>query len=148
MSNELLGDDFELNWDTAQSFDSPTWTKQVSVGDIGFEPGNEQVEIPIRIPVKVYKKGRADWTLTFQSNYNKDNAFLNAVRQAINFGTKIHLAISDGNVNTENYWHAWWFLSGPLGASLDEASQYDVEGKVHFDRGVDDDELPAFVPET
>ncbi len=57
MADELLGDDFRLYYDTADSYDSPTWVEQKSVGDIGFDPGNEQVEIPVRIAFKIYKKG-------------------------------------------------------------------------------------------
>lgn len=145
MSEEMLGDDFKLFWDSASTFATPTWVEQISVGDMGFDPGNEQVEIPIRIAFKVYKKGRADWSLTFTANYNKDNAFLVALRDAITNGTKIHLAIAAGAVTTEEYWHAWWFVSGPLDAALDNPATIDVEGKIHHDRGATDVDLPAFV---
>lgn len=146
MSDELLGDDFALFWDTAGDFASPTFVLQVSVGDLGFDPANEQVEIPIRIPVKVYKKGRGDWTLSFTMNYDKGNDFHMAVRDAITSGDPIHLAIADGDdIDTADYWHAWWMLSGPLGASLDSGATIEVEGKVHHDRGDADDELPEFV---
>ena len=146
MSNELLGDDFKLYYDSASSFDSPTWVEQVSAGDLGFDPGIEQVEIPLRIAYKVYKKGRADWSLTFTMNYDPDNTFHTAVRDAITNGTKIHLAIADGDIDDDgNYWHAWWFLSGPIDAALDSNANIEVEGKIHHDRGDGDDELPAFV---
>lgn len=147
MSNELLGDDFKLFWDSAEDFDSPTWVEIISVGDMGFEPGLEQVEIPIRIPFKVYKKGRADWSLTFTANVNPGNAYYNALLDAVNNGTKIHLAIGEGAMDDDpNYWHAWFFVSGPIDASLDSPGTIDVEGKIHHDRGVGDDELPMFVP--
>ena len=146
MSAELLGDDFTLFYDTADSFGSPTWVAQVSVGDISFDPGNEQVEIPLRIATKVYKKGRGDWTLSFSLNYDKSNTFHMAVRDAIRTGDPIHIALCDGdNITTGDYWHAWWMLSGPVDASLDSPATIDVEAKVHHDRGDADDELPEFV---
>lgn len=148
MSNELLGDDFRLYYDSASSYSTPTWVQQISVGDMGFDPGNEQVEIPIRIAFKVYKKGRADWELTFTMNYDPDSTFVTAVRNAITNGTKLHLAIADGPVASENYWHAWWMLSGPLDAALDSNANIEVSGKIHHDRGVSGNELPAFVPAT
>jgi hypothetical protein len=146
MSDELLGDDFRLFWDSNDDFASPTWVEEVSIGDLGFDPQNEQVEIPIRIPVKVYKKGRGDWTLSFTMNYDKSNTFHMAVRDAITTGDPIHLAIADGDsMLTADYWHAWWMLSGSLDAALDSNATIEVEGKVHHDRGDADDELPAFV---
>ena len=146
MSEELLGDDFTLFWDADSSWSAPNWEAQVSVGDIGFDPGNEQVEIPIRIVTKVYKKGRGDWTLSFTINYDKTNTFHMAVRDAIRTGDPIHIALCDGDdIETGDYWHAWWMLSGPIGASLGTAASIDVEGKVHHDRGDADDELPEFV---
>ena len=147
MSNELLGDDFKLYYDTEDDFDSPTWAEQQSVGDLGFDPGNEQVEIPKRKAFKYYKKGRADWTLTFTMNYDPDSTFHNAVRDAITDGTPIHLAIADGDMDDgPNYWHAWWFLSGPLDAALDSNANIEVEGKIHHDNGDGGDEDPTFVP--
>jgi len=146
MSAELLGDDFTLNWDQDGSYSSPSWLATVSVGDLGFDPAYEQVEIPKRISTKTYKKGRGDWSLSFTMNYDKTSAFHTAVRNAITNGTKIHMAIADGDIASSNYWHAWWFLSGPLDASLDTNANIEVEGKCHFDIGADDSELPAFVP--
>ena len=145
MSDELLGDDFTLNWDQDSSYSYPNWLAAVSAGDLGFDPGNEQVEIPKRIAFKTYKKGRGDWALSFTMNYDPTNLFHIAVRNAITTGDKIHLAIADGDISTANYWHAWWFLSGPLDASLDTNANIEVEGKVHNDTGSGDTELPAFV---
>ena len=146
MSEELLGDDFNLFWDADGSFSSPAWERLVSVGDLGFDTGNEQVEIPLRIAVKVYKKGRGDWTLSFTMNYDKTNLFHMAVRDALTTGDPIHLAICDGDdIDTGDYWHAWWFVTGPIDASLDNNANIEVEGKVHHFRGDNDDELPAFV---
>lgn len=146
MSNELLGDDFRLFWDSADDYANPNWEEQVSIGDLGFDPAGEQVEIPIRISTKVYKKGRKDWTLSFTANYNKGDDFFEAVLDAVSNGTKIHLAIVDGDdTATSNYWHAWWMLTGAIAAGLDSPATIDVEGKVHFDRGAADDELPAYV---
>lgn len=146
MSNELLGDDFRLFWDEDDSWSAPSWVEIISIGDLGFDPAKEQVEIPIRIPTKVYKSGRGDWTLSFTLNYDPDDAFCLAVIDAINNGTKIHLAIADGdNAATDNKWEAWWMLAGPLDAALDTNASFDVEGKVHFDRGAGGDELPRFV---
>lgn len=147
MAGELLGDDFRLNYDSANNYSSPTWVNQTSVGDLSFDVGNEQVEIPKRIAFKTYKKGRGDWTLGFTMNYDPANTFHTAVISAINAGTKIHLAVSDGvaNTNGTNYWHAWWFLTGPLDASLDSNANIEVEGKVHHDTGTSDADVPAFV---
>jgi hypothetical protein len=146
MSEELLGDDFRIFWDDNDDYVSPNWIEQISLGDIGFDPGNEQVEIPIRIPFKVYKKGRADWALSFTMNYDKTNLFHMATREAITNGTPIHIALCDGDdIDADDYWHAWWFLSGPIDAALDTNANIAVEGKIHHDRGVAGDELPAFV---
>jgi|SRR5690606_13821420 len=147
MSSELLGDDFKLYYDDASSFDSPTWEEQISIGDLGFDPASEQVEIPKRIGTKVYKKGRGDWSLTFTMNYDPDSEFCMEVVDAINTGSKIHLAIADGDIdNGANYWHAWWMLSGPLDAALDTNANFEVEAKPHHDLGEEGDELPVFVP--
>lgn len=146
MSEELLGDDFRLFWDSDNDWDSPDWNEQISIGDLGFDPKSEQVEIPKRIATKTYKKGRGDWTLSFTMNYDKTNTFHMACRDAWTNGTKIHLAIADGDSMDDNdYWHANWMLSGPLNASLDSGASIDIEGKCHFDTGDDDSEIPAFV---
>lgn len=147
MGEELLGDDFKLYWDSASDYDSPTWALQTSVGDLGFDPQNEQVPIPKRKAFKYYKKGRGDWTLSFQTNIDKSNAFHNAVRAAIDNGTAIHLAIADGPIATAGteYHHAWWFLTGPTDGSLDTNANIEVEGKIHHDDGEYGDEDPAAV---
>lgn len=145
MSNELLGDDLKLYYDTAGDFDTPTWVEQISVGDVGFDPANEQVEIPKRISVKTYKKGRGDWSLSFTSNISTDNTFHMAVIDAINYGTAIHIALALGDIEDGGYWHAWWMLSGPVSGSLDSTASIEVEGKAHHDLGEYEDELPAFV---
>lgn len=145
MANELLGDDFRIYWDTVGDFDTPTWEEELSMGDIGFDTGNEQVEIPLRIAFKTYKKGRADWTLTFTMNFDPTSTFHMAVRDAITTGDKIHMAITYGDIATTDYWHAWWFVSGPIGASLDSPATIEVEGKIHHDTGAAFAEIPAFV---
>jgi len=146
MSEELLGDDFRIFWDQDNDFDTPDWVEEISIGDMSFDPGNKQVEIPKRIPFVTYKKGRADWSLKFNLNYDKTNDMHMAIRDAITNGTKIHLAICDGDNITENdYWHANWFVTGPLDGALDKPAGYAVEGKIHFDTGTDGSETPAFV---
>lgn len=146
MSNELLGDDFRLFWDSASNWDSPTWVEVISVGDLGFDAAGEQVEIPIRIPFKVYKKGRKDWSFPFTLNYDPTDPFCIAALDSVNNGTKIHLAFADDAVIADaNYWEAWWMLTGPIDAALDTNASIDIEGKVHFDRGLAGDELPRFV---
>lgn len=146
---ELLGDDFTLNWDTEdpQSFTAPTWANQPSVGDIGFNMGRVEVEIPKRKAVKTARGGRQEWELTFTMNYARDNAFHMAVIAAIESGDQIHLALADGIIDdpddpAENLWHAWWFLTGNLGASLDEGATVEITGKVHACAGENDDEDP------
>jgi len=149
MSDELLGDDFNLFWDPTVSFDSPDWERQVSMGDIGFDTDPVHAEIPKRIRSKVYKKGRDNWTLTFTSNYSRNAAFHKAVIAAIVNGTKIHLAIVDGDDADDpeaNVWHAMWLLKGPIGASLDEAASIEVEGVPHHDTGTSDEEQPEYIP--
>lgn len=145
MSEELLGDDLKLYYDSASDFTTPTWVEQISVGDIGFDPQNEQVEIPKRIAFKTYKKGRGDWTLSFTMNIDVTNTFHVAVMDAITDGTPIHLALALGDIDAGGYWHAWWFLSGPVDAALDSNANIEVEGKCHHDLGEYDDEFPAFV---
>ena len=148
MSDELLGDDFNLFWDSTGDFDNPSWQRQISIGDLGFDPANEQVEIPKRIRTKVYKKGRGDWTLSFTSNYSRGSNFHRAVLDAVANGTKIHLAICDGDDIDDpeaTYWHGWWLLTGPVSGSLDEAASIEVEGHCHHDTGEDDSELPELV---
>jgi hypothetical protein len=149
MSAELLGDDFALFWDSNADWDSPAWALQVSASDLGFDTANEQVEIPLRIAFKVYKKGRADWTYSFTINYDKTNTFHMAVRDAIRTGDPIHLAFADGDdIDTADYFHAWFMLSGPTDASLDTNANISVEAKIHHDRGDNNDELPEFVEAT
>lgn len=145
MSAEKLGDDFRLNYDANSNYSTPSWGNQTSIGDLGFDFSMEQVEIPKRIGVKVYKGGRQDWELSFTSNYDANNSFHTAIRSAIENKTKIHLAISDGNIATNgtHYWHAWWLLTASLGANLDDAASLDVKGKCHCDTGTDDAEIPA-----
>ena len=138
---ELLGDDYKLFYDTASSFGSPTWVEQISVGDIGYDTANEQVNIPKRVAFKLYKKGRSDLKFSFKMNIDTSNTFHKAMVAAINGGTKIHLAISPGAIASGGYWHGWFLLNAPLDASLDSAATFDVEAKVH----ADDTNMPAFV---
>lgn len=145
---EMLGEDFELYYDSGDNYSSPTWGgEQCSVGDVGFDQGGENVEVPKRCGTKAYKKGRNDWRLTFTMNFEKDDTFHEAVRDAIRTGDPIHLALADGDIanNTTDYWHAWWLLSGPLDASLDTPATYEVEAMPHTNMGVNNDEVPAFV---
>lgn len=149
MSDELLGDDFNLFWDTATNFETPTYVRQVSLGDIGFDTDPEHVEIPKRIRSKVFKKGRDNWTLTFTSNYSRNADFHRAVLNAIVTGEKIHLAICDGDDIEDaeaNVWHAMWLLKGPIGASLDNPASIEVEGHPHHDTGESDEEQPEYIP--
>lgn len=145
MSAEKLGDDFRLNYDANSNYSTPSWSNQTSIGDLSFDFGIEQVEIPKRIGYKTYKKGRADWELGFTMNYDANNTFHTAVRSAIEAGTKLHLAVSDGTITTNgtHYWHGWWLLTGNLDASLDSAAAIEVTGKCHHDTGTSDAEAPA-----
>jgi hypothetical protein len=145
MSQELLGDDLKLYWDDDADFASPDWKEQVSVGDMGRDPNNEQVEIPLRLPFKFYKKGRGDWSLTFTANIDTTNLFHLALLDAIDNGTPIHLAIALGEITDGGYWHAWFMLGGPTDGSLDTNANIEVEGKLHHYRGPADADLPAFV---
>ncbi len=139
--SELLGDSFKVFYDTAASFSSPTWVEQISVGDVGYDTANEQVEIPKRTGFKQYKKGRSDLTFTFKMNLDPTNTFHTAIIASINDGTKKHLAIAPGAVAGGGYWHGFFMLAGPVDASLDKAATIDVEAHVHND----DTNLPAFV---
>lgn len=145
MSAEKLGDDFTLNYTANAVYATPTWTAQTSIGDLGFDFAREQVEIPKRISTKVYKGGRMDWELSFTMNYDANNTFHTAVRSAIEAGSKVHLALADGNIatNTTHYWHAWWILTGNLDAGLDNAASIEVKGKCHHDTGTADADIPA-----
>lgn len=143
---EILGDDFNLFYDTSGNFTSPTWVVQASIGDLSLDTAKEQVEIPLRIAYKVYKTGRGDWTLSFTMNYDKANTFHMAVLAAIRAGSRIHLAFVDGSaISGNNYYHAWWVLTGPINAALDSPGTVEVEGKIHHDRGGSGTELPAYV---
>lgn len=145
MSAEKLGDDFRLNYDANSNYGTPSWANQTSIGDLGFDFAGEQVEIPKRIGVKVYKGGRQDWELSFTMNYDANNTFHTAVRSAVENKSKIHLALSDGNIATNgtHYWHAWWLLTGPLDCSLDAPATIEIKGKCHHDTGTADAEIPA-----
>lgn len=145
MSAEMLGDEFKLYYDTASSWASPTWVEQTSVGSLGLDPDFEAVEIPKRIPSKVYRGGRIDWRLTFTMNYDPTNTFHVAVRNAIRAKTKIHLAVGEGAIPTTDYVHGWWLLKGGTDASLDEAATIEVEGMPHHDIGTGDTEYPTAV---
>lgn len=147
---ELLGDDFNLFWDSADNWDTPTWVRQTSIGDLGFDAARKQVEIPKRIRTATYKNGRGDWELTFTMNYSRSNAFHRAVVAAIaaDGDNPLHLAIVDGDDITDNeasYWEGWFTLAGPLNAALDEGATIEVTGKPSCFIGAADDELPQFV---
>jgi hypothetical protein len=149
MSEEMLGDDCNVFWNSDDPivFNSPTWERQISLGDLEFDPANEQVEIPKRIATKTYKKGRGDWTLSFTMNIDLTNDFHMAVIASITAGDPIHLAFCLGDdIDEDPYWHAKWFASGPVGANLDEGATVEVECKPHFDTGTNDADLPTYVP--
>lgn len=147
--SELLGDDYELCLDTASTgagdYDTPTWAKQTSLGDIKFDTASEKPEIPKRIGTKVYKKGRDDWKLSFTMNFDPANTFHVKIRDAIRTGDKVHLGLFEGPNATADFHHAWFLLTGPLDASLDSPASYEVEGVPHHDMGAGDAEVPAFV---
>lgn len=147
--DELLGDDFNIFWDTADNWDTPTWVRQISLGDIGFDPAREQVEIPKRIATKTYKNGRGDWELTFTMNYSRSNSFHRAVVLAASSGGQnpLHLALVDGDDITDteaSIWEAWWEVAGPISGSLDEGATVEVTCKPSCETGAADDELPTF----
>ena len=147
---ELLGDDFNIFWDTEDDFADPTWVRQLSLGDIGFNPNRAQVEIPKRIRTKTYKNGRGDWEVTFTMNYSRSNSFHRAIMLAITSDGQnpLHLAICDGDDIDDpeaSYAHAWWEVAGPLSASLDEGATVEITCKPSCFLGDDDDELPEFV---
>jgi hypothetical protein len=149
MAGEMLGDEYELNLDTASTgagdYDTPTWAKQTSLGDIKFDDGNETPEIPKRIGFKVYKKGRSDFKLSFTMNYNPANTFHKKIRDAIRNGTRVHLGLAEGPIASTDYFHAWCLVTGPTDASLDSGATVEVEAMGHYDCGTDDAEVPAFV---
>lgn len=145
MANELLGNDIHIFWDSAANYSSPSWQKQISFGDLGFDPGIVPVEIPLRIGFTTYKGGRSDGELTFTMNYSADNNWHTAIRDAIRSRGRVHLAIVEGSaVATNDYLHAWFLLGGPLGAGLDDVASYDVSGKFHHDIGLNMGEIPAY----
>lgn len=143
---ELLGDHFQvyLDIEDPQSFTLPSWQRQTSIGDIGFDWAKEQVEIPKRKSVKGYQGGRQDWEFTFTMNYDRDNAFHQLVIAHIENSEPLHLALTDGILDddAENLWHAWWLLTGPLDASLDTNANIEITAKVHTYAGSADDEDP------
>lgn len=143
---ELVGDDFELLWDTESpyDFDDPTWVAQDSVGDIELNVGKVAVEIPKRTASKTRQGGRQEWSLSFTMNYSRSNDFHQAVMRAIESGDPIHIGLCDGEYgeDAENLWHAVWHLTGPLGASIDEGATVEVDGMPHT-CAVDGDEDPV-----
>lgn len=145
--SEMLGDDFTLNWDNTANYNASSWLEQTSVGDLQFDMANETPEIPKRIATKVYKSGRQDWKLSITMNYDPSNTFHAAMRDAIRTGDRVHLALAEGDisVNTTDYWHAWWLVTGPLDASLDQPATYAVECMPHHNMGTGDVEVPVFV---
>lgn len=144
MADELLGEDFKLYYDSAGDWDTPDWEEQTSVGDLSFDPQNEQVEIPKRKAFKFYKKGRGDWSLGFTMNYDKDNQFHVAIAGAIESGDPVHLAFADGDIDDPGtvYYHAWFLVGGPHDASLDTNANIEVEAKIHTYEGEYGDEQP------
>lgn len=150
MANELLGNDVHVFWDNAATgagnYSAPSWQKQISFGDCGFDPGIVQVEIPLRIGFTTYKGGRSDGSLTFTMNYDPLSAWHTAVRNSIRTGNRIHLAIAEGaTIPTANdYLHAWFLVTGPFGAGLDDVATYEVEGKFHHNIGTNMQEIPAY----
>lgn len=141
----LLGDDYRLYWDTADSFGTPTWVWQRNVGDFGLDDSGEQVEVPIRWPWKFYKKGRQDTELTFAMNMHNTTAeaFGRAVRDAMRDGSQLHLALAEGAITSFDYLHAWWIVTGPLDLSLDAPAVYSVSAKLSVDFGTNEE--PAYV---
>ena len=132
---ELVGDDFELLWDTEvpYSFATPTWVAQDSLSDIELNVGKVAIEIPKRSPTKTRQGGRAEWSMSFTMNYSRTNTFHQAVMAAIQSGDPIHIGICDGEygVDAENLWHAVWHLTGPLSASIDEGVTVEVDAMPH-----------------
>lgn len=143
MPNALLGDDFRIYWDTADSFGTPTWVYQRNLGDIGLADSGEQVEIPVRYPWKFYKKGRQDTELTFTMNYDPTDTFHIAIRDAIRDGSNVHMALAEGDYQVLDYFHAWFIITGPQDLSLDAPATYAVSAKlsINFAAG----EEPAYV---
>ena len=141
---ELVGDDFNLLYDTEDPYDfaTPTWVAQTSVGDIELNVGRVGVEIPKRTATKTRQGGRQEWSLSFTMNYSRTNTFHQAVMRAIESGDPIHLGICDGEIadDAANLWHALWHLTGPLGMSIDEGATVEVEGMPHA--CAEDDEEP------
>lgn len=145
----LLGDDFNIFWDSADNWDTPTWVRILDATDIVFDPNRTQVEIRKRIRHKTYKKGMHDWELSFTLNYNPANEFCQQIRTCLyDDNTNIIVALADGDSMTDpavTYWRAHWEVFGPLNANLDEPAEIEITLKVSCDTGDDDSELPEMV---
>jgi hypothetical protein len=121
----------------------PTWVEQKNLGDLGLNDSGEQVEIPVRYPWKFYKKGRQDTELTFTMNYHPTEAFHQYVRDHIRTGDKAHFAVSEGNIASSDYFHAWWILTGPEDMSLDAPATFAVSARLSIDFGTGEE--PEYV---
>lgn len=143
MPNALLGDDYRLYWDTAVDFAMPVWDWQRNLGDLALSDNPEQVEIPIRYPWKFYKGGRQDTELTFTMNYHPTETFHQYVRDHIRDKSRVHFAISEGDIATADYFHAWWLLTGPADFALDAPATYAVSARLSIDFGASEE--PEYV---
>lgn len=133
-----LGDDFKIYYDSANDMGgTPTWAEQTDAGDISFDRGPTEVAIPKRgTKFKKSKNGQQKWQLSFPLNYDPSNAFVTAIEAAINAGTSIHVAITDGAIATDgtNIWEAdWCVLGDPIGAALDNGGVMDISLTPHAD---------------
>ena len=131
----LIGDEGELQYDSASSYATPTWVKQTELSDLAIDTSPITVEVPKRTRHKVAKGGREEWSLSFSLNVAPGDTFYDAVQTAIRTNAPIHLAVSEGDITASgtNYDHAWWFLRGGKTFNLDGVAVQEIEGMPHAD---------------
>lgn len=126
-------DEWRLNYDTADSWASPTWAQIKAFVDPNFDPEKADIEITPQNEETGHLQGPGNPMIGFTLQDDKGDANVQELIDAINAGTMVHLALSRGNIATAavKYYHMECCLFGTLTASRGGVAQWEVEARRH-----------------
>lgn len=134
--NYKRGSDLKLYYMSGGSWGTPTWTEVQAVSDLDVSSNPDDIAFPVRGLGTGHKQGQTDPEITFTLHYDKGDASVIDLIDAMQDGTVVTLAVADGAIATGGtvYWKMECCLSGfQLTAPLQGPASFAVTARRHVD---------------